>query len=77
MEINEIYKAAGLTPIEVTQMPDYISDNLEFFGSSAYEKLYSYFVFDTGEMPYGTAKARDGDPDYWIVDHLEAINEAS
>jgi len=35
-----------------------------------YEKLFQYFAFDTGEMPYGTAKARDGDPYVWIADKL-------
>jgi hypothetical protein len=77
MKLNEIYKAAGLTSAEVTQMPDYISDKLEFYGSPAYDKLYEYFAFETGEMPYGTAKARDGDPDCWIVEQLEVIGEAS
>ena len=32
-----------------------------------YTKLYNYFV---GEMPYGTAKARTGDPDEWIINRL-------
>ena len=29
--------------------------------------------FTTGEMPYGTAKARDADPDTWILDHLASL----
>ena len=37
---------------------------------SVYEKLFAYFHFETGEMPYGTAKARDGDPYNWIADKL-------
>ena len=36
-----------------------------------YEKLYDYYVFETAEMPYGTAKARTGDPDVWILDKLD------
>ena len=36
-----------------------------------YEKLYDYYVFETAQMPYGTAKARDGDPDVWILDQLD------
>ena len=35
-----------------------------------YDKLYNHYI-DSGEMPYGTAKGRDGDPDYWILDQLE------
>jgi hypothetical protein len=47
-----------------------------------YEKLFVYFHFDRSEMPYGTAKARDGDPYVWIADKLadlglaEDVNEA-
>ncbi len=34
-----------------------------------YEEFFLYFV-ESGEMPYGTAKARDGDPYQWIFDQL-------
>lgn len=34
--------------------------------------LYEYFVND---MPYGTAKARDGDPDEFIMDHITELEE--
>ena len=37
------------------------------YGSKAYEELFGYYM-DSGEMPYGTMKARDGDPDQWIAD---------
>jgi len=33
-----------------------------------YDKLYEYYVDD---MPYGTAKARTGDPYDWILEHVE------
>ena len=46
--------------------PDFdILDHEEF-----YEELFNYFV-DNGEMPYGTAKARTGDPAQWITDKLQ------
>jgi len=32
-----------------------------------HDKIYEWYL---PEMPYGTAKARDGDPDQWIYDHL-------
>lgn len=35
-----------------------------------YSALYDYYT-DNGEMPYGTAKARDGDPYEWIGDRLD------
>ena len=41
-------------------------DHQEFF-----DELYDYFV-NSGEMPYGIAKARDGDPDQWIQEYLES-----
>lgn len=67
----EIYSNAGLTTVEISKMPLFISGEEEFYDSSAYEKLYEYFAFKSCEMPYGTAKARDGDPDEWILDYLE------
>jgi len=38
-----------------------------------YNELYEYFVTGAGrgEMPYGVAKAQDGDPDQWITEYLE------
>lgn len=43
---------------------DVEDDNLS---RELFEDLYDLWVFD---MPYGTAKARDGDPDQWIFDRL-------
>ena len=37
--------------------------------SALQEKIYSWYL-DSGEMPYGVAKARTGDPDAWIYDRL-------
>ena len=73
MRTLEIYTNAGLDSTEIRKMPSYIDGGLEddFFYSTAYNKLYEYFAFETGEMPYGTAKARDGDPDLWILEELE------
>ena len=35
-----------------------------------YDELFEYFLED---MPYGTQKARDGDPVEWITDHLDYL----
>ena len=35
-----------------------------------YDELFEYFLED---MPYGTQKARDGDPVQWITEHLEYL----
>ena len=71
--LKEIYTKAGLTTREVQLMPQYLDWDDEFYSSSAYEKLFEYFAFETGEMPYGTAKARDGMPDEWILEYLEGL----
>jgi len=34
-----------------------------------YNALYDYYI-DNGEMPYGVAKAREGDPFHWVSDHF-------
>ena len=71
--LNEIYIAAKLTEADRARMPSYIEGEDEFYGSEAYGKLYEYFAFESCEMPYGTAKARDGDPEEWILNYLERL----
>jgi hypothetical protein len=71
MTLTEIYDAAGLTAHDRSFMPRYLAGIDEFLGSEAYGKLYEYFAFESCEMPYGTAKARDGDPECWILEYLE------
>ena len=68
-------KAAGLTNPEVAQMLEHLAGSAheDFFDTPMYEKLYEYFAFTTCEMPYGTAKARDADPDTWILERLASI----
>tara|TARA_Y100000034_G_scaffold117258_1_gene156497 strand:- start:665 stop:976 length:312 start_codon:yes stop_codon:yes gene_type:complete len=72
--VDEVYKGAGLTIEEIVEMPHYINGSTDFYGTSAFQKLYTYYL-DSGEMPYGVAKARTGDPDVWILETLEAILE--
>jgi len=69
---EKIYASAELTFEEVTLMPGYISGEVDFYGSGAYEKLYNYFL-NSGDMPYGVAKARTGDPDVWILETLQDL----
>ena len=45
-----------------------LTDSNEF-----YEALFDYFS-NNGEMPYGTQKARDGDPVEWITDKLNQLD---
>jgi len=44
-----------------TEMPD-----------AMYDALYDYYT-ENGEMPYGVAKARDGDPAEWIENKLDEL----
>lgn len=39
------------------------------YGEDFYDEVYAYFV-NNGDMPYGIAKARDGDPTEWIYEEL-------
>lgn len=39
-----------------------------------YDRLYNFFL-ESGEMPYGVAKARTGDPEAWILARLEYLQE--
>lgn len=39
-----------------------------------YDELFGYFM-NTGEMSYGTMKARDGDPYQWIMDKLSNMSD--
>ena len=67
-------KAAGLTDREVLELLPHIAGQADdFYDTPMYDKLYEYFAFTTGEMPYGTAKARDADPDTWILEHLATL----
>jgi len=40
--------------------------------SELHQDLYDYFV-SSGDMPYGTAKARDDDPYEWIFNRLDQL----
>ncbi len=71
MSNTQIYERAGLSAAEAQKMSEYLEWNDDFYGSPAYEKLFEYFAFETGEMPYGTAKFRDGEADVWILEKLE------
>ena len=67
-------KGAGLSKDEIVEMWNFIKDtelDSFFMETPMYEKLFEWFAFDGPvRMPYGTAKARDGEPDVWILDYL-------
>jgi hypothetical protein len=60
--------AAGLNAQEIALTLEAVEgDDMAFCESPAYEKLFEYY---SCEMPYGTQKARDGDPIIWILDKI-------
>ena len=56
---QQVFAGAGLTPEEIQAIPAFIEGVEDFYGTTAYEKLFQYYS-TSGEMPYGVMKARDG-----------------
>ena len=52
----------------ISRFPKEVKDfqNGDELSSDLYEALFDYYM-DHGEMPYGVAKARDGDPFEWVT----------
>lgn len=46
-----------------------VHGEIDLVYTSFYELLYDFYL-NSGEMPIGIAKARDGDPDRWICERL-------
>ena len=75
--MEEIFKAACLNEADIgTVQLVLASEPIDFYGTPAFDKLFEYFAFETGEMPYGVAKARDGEPDIWSIEYLESLIHA-
>jgi len=92
-DINSLRNLAGL-PVAESRLMDSAGETLQHIlgrfkhevknfeadgdlNDELYHALYDYYS-DNGEMPYGVAKARDGDPYNWISDKLSAelgVNE--
>ena len=92
-DINSLRNLAGL-PVAESRLMDRAGETLEHIlnrfkhevknfeangdlDDDLYHALYDYYS-DNGEMPYGTMKARTGDPYNWISDRLAdelGINE--
>jgi len=54
--------------------PDEVEDlkNGGELAQNLYEELFEYYL-DSGEIPYGVAKARTGDPYEWVSDQLDEL----
>lgn len=62
-EVEHIFKEHKLK-FELKSL-DYIEEN--------YYLMYDLFDYFISEMPYGTAKARTGDPYNWIYNRVESL----
>jgi hypothetical protein len=80
--INAMRKAAGLAEAVLDESGETLEHVLSRFkhevrefeatgelDSDLYHALFDYYS-DKGDMPYGVAKARDGDPYNWVCDRL-------
>ena len=72
--LKKMYSEAGLLPHEMLEMHAYLTGHEDHYNPLAFEKLFEYFAFDLGEMPYGTAKAKTGDPERWIIERLQGVS---
>ena len=70
MEKDEVMAIMAKHPQDVERMKQEGDINT---ASGLYTALYRYY---SDEMPYGTQKARDGDPVEWIMDRLDDLGLA-
>ena len=61
-ELEKIFAQAGIETVE---------DLEEKMDGEIYIELYDYWC--RNGMPYGTMKARDGDPDQWMFYQMEKM----
>lgn len=71
--MNELYiSMAKLIEANINDVREFLRG--DDMSDKLYEALYDYYVLNN-IMPYGTAKARDGDPMEWVSNQF--YNEAS
>ncbi len=67
--MNSLQEILEAHPADVQAFRDGTKD-FDINSSPLFAELYEYYCA-AGEMPYGTMKARTGDPDQWIANRLE------
>lgn len=55
-------------PLTYEQVQSILSGEFDIIDLDEYDKLYEYY---SPEMPYGTAKARTGDPGEYMLHQME------
>jgi len=66
--IDRSLRAKGIPKGMVEQIIDHVTQDSPL-GEAAFRVLFEYYCCNG--MPYGVAKARDGDPDVWIKQALK------
>lgn len=69
---EQVARIAQRGPLTVAEAADFVTGTLDLDGD-LYDRLYEYYTnpgHGPDAMPYGTAKARDGDPANWIEAQL-------
>lgn len=69
-EYEHAYNAT-FTPSDKVTIQFSIERGVDVSGA-LYEKLFNHFC-NNGEMPYGTAKARERDPVEWVHAHMHEV----
>lgn len=72
MKLNEIVAYDRLTAEDLEEIMNVRSGRKDEVSYETYEKLFSIYM---REMPYGTAKARTGDPYQWISNKIMRMSE--
>ena len=65
---HELAAKFNLTWLQAENLFEFLQGE-DIMDSYVEEAVYSFYM-DSGEMPYGVAKARDGDPAEWIYNQL-------
>lgn len=68
-QIADIAAKFNMSKDDAENVAQSINDGIEM-RDDVWDTVYNFYI-ENGEMPYGTAKARDGDPYEWIGDTLE------
>lgn len=84
MKLNQLFEmnfdvpGAGPAKLDHAQVSQLLKAKRTGFLEDAvdqmYDTLFDIFI-NSGEMPYGVAKAREGDPIQWIASRLERMSD--
>lgn len=73
MKLNEVFGRERLDSRDVAELMDIRSGMKDDISEDLFAKLFDVYA-NNGEMPYGVAKARTGDPYEWIVDRVQSMS---